>query len=101
MKNQNVILNEYLKKIKLLKSHNKSYFIDDSPKVSDANYDELKRQILEIEKKYPFILKKYSSINTKVGAPLANKFEKIKHLKPMLSLSNAFEKKDMLDFIKK
>ena len=48
MKNQNVILNEYLKKIKLLKSHNKSYFIDDSPKVSDANYDELKRQILEI-----------------------------------------------------
>ena len=58
MKNQNVILNEYLKKIKLLKSHNKSYFIDDSPKVSDANYDELKRQILEIEKKIPFILKK-------------------------------------------
>ena len=58
MKNQNIILKEYLKKIKLLKSHNKSYFIDDSPKVSDASYDKLKKQILEIEKKYPFILKK-------------------------------------------
>ena len=36
-----------------------------------------------------------------VGAPPTNKFEKIKHLKPMLSLSNAFDKDDMLDFLKK
>ena len=36
-----------------------------------------------------------------VGAPPTNKFDKIKHLKPMLSLSNAFDKDDMLDFLKK
>ena len=100
MKNKNIILYEYQKKIKLLKIHNKSYFVDDSPKVSDADYDKLKRQIINLEKKYPFILERYSSVNTIVGGPIANKFQKIKHLKPMLSLSNAFEKKDMLDFIK-
>jgi len=101
IKNKNVILNEYKKKIKLLKSHNKSYFTDDSPKILDSDYDQLKKQILDLENKYPFILNKYSSINTIVGAPVTNKFEKIKHLKPMLSLSNAFDKNNMIDFIKK
>mgnify|MGYP001157180546 CR=1 FL=1 len=101
MKHRKIILNEYQNKIKLLKIHNKSYFVDDSPKVSDADYDNLKREIIDLEKKYPFILEKYSSVNTIIGAPIANKFQKIKHLKPMLSLSNAFEKKDMMDFIKK
>ena len=101
MKHRKIILNEYQNKIKLLKIHNKSYFVDDSPKVSDADYDKLKKEIIDLEKKYPFILKKYSSVNTIIGAPVASKFQKIKHLKPMLSLSNAFEKKDMMDFIKK
>ena len=40
-------------------------------------------------------------IENLVGSPPTNKFKKIKHLKPMLSLSNAFDKKDMIDFIKK
>ena len=101
IKNKNVILNEYKKKIKLLKSHNKSYFTDDSPKILDSDYDKLKKQILDLENKHSFILNKYSSINTIVGAPVTNKFEKIKHLKPMLSLSNAFDKNNMIDFIKK
>ena len=101
MKHRKIILNEYQNKIKLLKIYNKSYFVNDSPKVSDADYDKLKKEIIDLEKKYPFILEKYSSVNTIIGAPVASKFQKIKHLKPMLSLSNAFEKKDMMDFIKK
>ena len=40
-------------------------------------------------------------MNNIVGSPPTNKFKKIKHLKPMLSLSNAFSKNDMIDFIKK
>ena len=58
MKHKKIILNEYQNKIKLLKIHNKSYFVKDSPKVSDADYDKLKKEIIDLEKKYPFILKK-------------------------------------------
>ncbi len=101
MKDKNIILNEYNKKVKELKVHNKKYFAEDSPEVSDAEYDQLKKKIIELEKKFPFILKTYDSIKTVVGTPVTGKFEKIKHLKPMLSLSNAFEKQDMVDFLKK
>ena len=62
-----------------------------------------KREIfeeIELEKKYSY-LKKFTSVNTIIGAKPSNKFKKIKHLRPMLSLSNAFEKKDMEDFFKK
>ena len=60
----------------------------------------LKKETLELEKKHDF-LKKFKSIKGVIGAIPTNKFKKIKHLKPMLSLSNAFDKNDMLDFIKK
>ena len=77
MKHRKIILNEYQNKIKLLKIYNKSYFVNDSPKVSDADYDKLKKEIIDLEKKYPFILEKYSSVNTIIGAPVASKFQKI------------------------
>ena len=44
MKHRKIILNEYQNKIKLLKIYNKSYFVNDSPKVSDADYDKLKKE---------------------------------------------------------
>ena len=94
------IENKFRKKISLLKEHNKNYFVDDNPKISDAEYDKIKKDLLDLEKKYPF-LKKIDSVNKIVGALSPNKFKKIKHLKPMLSLSNAFDKNDMEDFIKK
>ena len=94
------IENKFRKKISLLKEHNKNYFVDDNPKISDAEYDKIKKELLDLEKKYPF-LKKIDSVNKIVGALSPNKFKKIKHLKPMLSLSNAFDKNDMEDFIKK
>ncbi len=94
------IENKFRKKISLLKEHNKNYFVDDNPKISDAEYDKIKKDLLDLEKKYPF-LKKIDSVNKIVGALSPKKFKKIKHLKPMLSLSNAFDKNDMEDFIKK
>ena len=94
------IVNQYKKKIKILKQHNKSYFNEDAPKISDADYDELKKELLVLEKKHPY-LKKIYSVSEIVGSPPANKFKKIKHLSPMLSLANAFDKKDMTDFLKK
>ncbi len=94
------IINVYKKKISLLKKHNKLYFSSDSPIISDAEYDSLKSEILNLEKSNSF-LKKLNLNKKVVGSPPSNKFKKIKHLKPMLSLSNAFDKNDMKDFISK
>jgi DNA ligase (NAD+) len=90
----------FKKKVDSLIEHNKLYFRDDSPKVSDSKYDQLKIEIIELEKKYPF-LKKLGSVSKIIGSAPSKKFKKIKHLIPMLSLSNAFDKNDMKDFIKK
>ena len=94
------IIKNYLQKVKLLKKNNKYYYDKDAPVVSDQNYDELKKKILEIEKKYLF-LKKYRSINNIIGFKPSSKFNKIKHSKPMLSLENAFENNDIKNFVKK
>ncbi len=93
-------INIYKKKISILKKHNQLYFNNDSPEISDAQYDSLKREIINLEKKYVY-LKELNLNDLLVGSPPSNKFKKIKHLKPMLSLSNAFDKNDMVDFIKK
>ena len=100
MTNKPEIENLYKEKINLIKKHNKFYFQKDKPKISDNEYDLLKKEIFDLEKKYVF-LKKLNLNKTLVGAPPSNKFKKIKHLKPMLSLSNAFDEKDMKDFLSK
>ncbi len=101
MKNKKQIIIDYKEKIKNLKKHNILYFTDDNPEISDADYDDLKKIILKMELQFPF-LKEISNLNKGiVGAPPSNKFRKIKHLKPMLSLSNTFDKNDMEDFLKK
>ena len=100
MNEKNKILGEYKNKLNQLKIHSKLYFIDDNPKITDAEFDKLKISIINLEKKYPFLKKKGSVIKI-VGAKPSNKFRKIKHLRPMLSLSNAFDKTDMEDFLKK
>jgi len=90
----------YAKKIGELKKNNKAYFKNDKPIISDKKYDEIKEEIINLEKKYKYLKSKNSPSN-KVGFEPSNKFKKIKHLKPMLSLSNAFNKKDMEDFLSK
>ena len=100
MKDKSKIIQNFRSKISELKDHNKFYFRDDNPKITDAKYDELKKDIFELEKKYSFI-KKLNLTKNLVGTTPAKKFKKIKHLKPMLSLSNAFNSEDMKDFLKK
>ncbi len=100
MANNTKIISTYKKKLKTLKQHNKYYFIEDRPRITDAEYDLLKNEILQLEKNYAY-LSDFGSIKQLVGSPLTNKFKKIKHLSPMLSLSNAFNKEDMQDFLKK
>ena len=100
MKNQEKIKSLYKAKIKKLLYFNRAYFEKDSPIVTDAKFDSLKQELLQLVKKYPF-LKKIKDLNNIVGAQPSTKFEKVKHSKPMLSLGNAFSKEDMLDFKKK
>ncbi len=97
---KNDVIRIFKKKLSDLKKHNKHYFDDDNPVISDKDYDELKKEIINLQEKYNF-LKDLKLIDNLVGFPPTKKFKKIKHLKPMLSLSNAFDKQDMIDFIKK
>ena len=94
------IKNNFKKKIQYLKKQNQLYFSKDKPQISDAEYDKLKKELLELEQKNPY-LKKIASVEKIIGAPPSNKFKKFNHLNPMLSLSNAFNKNDMENFIKK
>ena len=90
----------YINKIKEIKKHNKAYFEKDSPIISDKEYDEIKQKIFELEQKYKY-LKNKNSPTYKVGYEPSEKFKKVPHDVPMLSLSNAFSKENIVDFIKK
>jgi len=92
-------IDKYKKKISLLKKHNKLYFDKDNPEITDSQYDDLKKEIFDLEEKNTFLKK--LNLNEIIGSTPSNRFKKIKHLKPMLSLSNAFNKNDMMDFLSK
>ena len=90
----------YIKKINQLKKFDKAYFDDDNPIVSDSDYDQIKEEILNLEKKYSY-LKNKKSPSQKVGYEPSGKFKKIEHEIPMLSLANAFTKENIEEFLKK
>ena len=94
------IKNDYAKKIKILLSHNKNYYDKNDPKISDNEYDDLKKEILKFEKKYDF-LKNENSPSKIVGFKPSKNFNKVKHKVPMLSLSNAFDEDDLINFEKR
>ena len=98
---KSLIIKEYKDKIKKLKVYNDFYYNKDNPQVDDDTYDKLKKEIIKLEKNNPIILKKFNSVENIIGAPIKNKFKKIKHGKQMLSLSNSFDIQDMRDFLKK
>jgi len=76
------------------------YYIDDSPTISDARYDALYRELESLEKKHPqFRLPE--SPTRRVGAPPLDKFKKSTHLKAMLSLQNAMNESELIDFEKR
>ena len=95
----NSLSKDYKKKLKLLENYNKHYYQNQKPLVSDKEYDELKKEILELEKNYSFNDLKSPSV--KVGYKPSKKFEKFKHKVKMLSLSNAFNEEDLINFQKK
>ena len=92
-------LKGYKNKLKLLEKYNKFYYQNQKPIVSDKQFDKLKTEILELEKKHGFDDTK--SPSTKIGYKPSKKFQKFKHKVKMLSLSNAFNQEDLINFQKK
>ena len=81
----------YNEKIHELRKHDKAYFEYDSPLISDRDYDNIKKAIFDLEKRFGY-LKNKNSPSQKVGYKPSGKFKKVPHDIPMLSLSNAFSK---------
>src|SRR3984893_17661716 len=81
-----------------LESHDKAYYQDDAPKVSDAEYDALRQRFNAIEKRFPEFVTS-DSPSQKVGARPSGRFAKVRHAVPMLSLDNAFAEADVVDFV--
>ena len=98
-KNKEKKITKRLKELSVtIKKHNILYHKKDSPEITDGEFDKLIKENNELEKKYPYLILKESP-NNSLGSELSNKFEKIEHKVKMLSLANAFNKKDLEDFI--
>ena len=98
--NHEKIKNDYIKKINELKKLNKSYYQNNQPLITDSEYDLVKKDILNLEKKYKFLNHKDSPSKI-VGFKPSKNFNKVSHKVPMLSLANAFSEEDLLNFEKK
>lgn len=81
----------------LLDSWNYQYYVLDQPSVPDAEYDRAFRRLTELEAEYPALLRS-DSPTQRVGAIPLDRFRQVSHEVPMLSLDNAFDEQDMLDF---
>lgn len=80
-----------------LAEHDRRYYQDDSPAITDAAYDALRKRNNEIEARFPELIRA-DSPSQKVGAAPTGRFRKISHAVPMLSLDNAFSEEDVDDF---
>jgi DNA ligase (NAD+) len=78
--------------------HDKRYYQEDAPTVSDAEYDALRQRNAAIEARYPGLVRA-DSPSQRVGAAPVAKFAKVRHAVPMLSLDNAFAEQDVFDFV--
>jgi len=103
MQNIDLISEEEAKKLleeladKITK-YNHAYYIENKPLVADSEYDQLFNINLKLEQKFPHLILE-NSPSKKVGAKVENKFAKVTHSTPMLSLSNSFDEEDVKDFI--
>ena len=94
------IKQKYLNKIIEFEKNNKFYYEKSSPQISDKEFDKLKKEILNLEKKYSFLKSNLSPSQT-VGFKPSKNFLKFTHRQKMLSLSNAFNEEDLINFKKK
>jgi len=89
---------EHARLTKEISEHDKRYYQQDRPTISDAEYDELRRRYNAIEARFPD-LRTIESLSLKVGVAPAGRFKKVRHAMPMLSLDNAISEQDVVDFV--
>jgi DNA ligase (NAD+) len=77
--------------------HDIAYHQNDDPSITDAEYDALKRRNIEIEARFPHLVRE-NSPSLKVGAARSEKFKAVEHGVPMLSLDNAFADDEAVEF---
>src|SRR5438874_7674078 len=88
-----------LKRLALeIERHDKLYYQEDAPKISDADYDALRKRFNAIEARFPEFVTS-DSPSQKIGAQPSGRFAKVRHAVPMLSLDNAFAEQDVVDFV--
>lgn len=80
-----------------LNKHNYLYYVQDAPEISDAEYDELMRELQSLEEAYPE-LRSADSPTQRVGGKPAAEFATVTHARPLLSLSNGYDEKDLREF---
>jgi DNA ligase (NAD+) len=83
-----------------IERHNEHYYNEDAPKISDADYDALRKRSDAIEARFPGLVTR-DSPSKRVGAKPSGKFETVKHAVPMLSLENAFTDEEVVKFIER
>ncbi len=79
-------------------AHN--YYVRDMPTVEDSEYDRVYHQLVTLEEIYPDLIAS-DSITQRIGGSILTGFNKVEHQEPMMSLNNAFNKNDLLDFDKR
>ena len=80
-----------------LHRHNTLYHVHDRPEISDEAYDQLFRELLDLERLHPEWIDP-TSPSLRIGAPPLDRFDSVRHSLPMLSLENAFNEQEMRDF---
>ena len=81
-----------------ISEHDRRYYQQDRPTITDAAYDALRARYNAIETRFPD-LRTLESLSLKVGVAPSGKFKKVRHAVPMLSLDNAFAEQDVVDFV--
>ena len=93
------VANELMRLAKQIAHHNRLYHAEDSPEISDAEYDALVRRNAELEAAYPHLIRP-DSPSRKVGHDVAaSPLSKVRHEQRMFSLDNAFTDEDVADFV--
>lgn len=91
---------DYLSLIQQIQIHDKHYYVDHRPVISDQEYDILFRKLIDIEKEHPDWTS-LSSPTQRVGEALTAGFKTVEHRVPMLSLANTYSQEEVADFIKR
>lgn len=96
-----MITNEIISKVKKLREelryHSYLYYVLDKPEISDFEFDKMYRELVDFESKYPELITP-DSPTQRVGGKATGDFKKVEFKKPMLSLSNAFNGKELIEF---